>query len=236
VERLCTGGENADGMPIVFSKELDPTTVQPGDIQIRQASGKRGKVFCTTFLPAIDPGELRTVLLIGEFGTSPNDEPVEVTIVGNIYDAQRKSNFLGQKVVVTPLSAGPFLVRAEVVPKEQWKVGAQDLKKMGGSGCPADTKKAVRAIWSGGVTKPGGAPADDKEGGLYQVFFRKSSGESQIVTPTLADLQDGDNNHLLCLKEDGTPKEVFFPKGYLTDPNEDAKNPATKVLVFALQQ
>ena len=197
-----------------------------------RASGKRGSVFCTTFLPAIDSGELRTILLIGALGTQNSDEPVEVEIVGNLYDHKKESNFKGQKVRVTPLSAGPFLVRAEIPPKREWKIGQQSQRGARGSGCPKGTEQALRVVWAGGITKPGGAPADEKEGRLYQVTMISLNGETKVHTPfALGDLGDGDNNHLLCLSEKGTPQSVFFPKGHLTDPNEDATNPDTTVRV-----
>jgi hypothetical protein len=52
------------------------------------------------------------------------------------------------------------------------------------------------------------------------------------VTPfALADLGDGDNNHLLCLDVRGEPLSVYFPAGYLYDPNEDTLNPETSIAV-----
>ena len=232
IEGLCARGANGDGMPVVFSKELDIGSVQPVDIKVTQASGNVGEVYCTTFLPAIDDGELRTVLLIGEFGTKINDEPIEVEVIGNVYDHSRKHNFKGTKVQVTALAKGPFLVRAEPV-----RGGGNKRRTIGpqGSRCPESTKQAVRVVWSGGITKPGGKPADEQEGVLYQVVLEDSKGERKTVHPfMLADLGDGDNNHILCLSETGTPISVSFPKGHLTDPNEDASNPDTNISVTGL--
>ena len=56
-------------------------------------------------------------------------------------------------------------------------------------------------------------------------------GPGSSVTPTaLADLGDGDNNHLLCLDTADTPVSVSFPGGIFTDPNDDL-NPATSVAI-----
>jgi hypothetical protein len=98
VEILCNKGAGADGMPVVFSKELDVSSVQSGDFTVTLASGQTGPVYCNTFVPAVDAGELRTVLLIGEFGTGGKDEPVEVSITGNILNIDKTTNFIVQKV------------------------------------------------------------------------------------------------------------------------------------------
>jgi hypothetical protein len=53
--------------------------------------------------------------------------------------------------------------------------------------------------------------------------------ENQWVL-TLADLGDGDNNHLLCLDTADQPVSVSFPAGIFTDPNDDL-NPETEIAV-----
>ena len=232
-ELLCPGGGGKDGMPVVFSKELDVSTVQAGDFKVRKASGKSGSVACATFVPAVDDGEMRTVLLIGEFGNATDDPPATVRLVGNIHDIEQRTNFKGQSVAITPLAAGPFLVRAEVA-KLSRATGTKPNNGPFGTRCPDTTVSAVRAIWSGGVTKPGGDPATLDEGKLYRVTLRSPDGSLTQVAPFfLADTQDGDNNHLLCLDQQGIPTTVSFPAGHLTDPNEDARNPDTTVVVIA---
>ncbi len=91
------------------------------------------------------------------------------------------------------------------------------------------TAQVVRVTWNGGITKPGGASADDHERKLYRVTTVRADGITVEITPfALADLQDGDNNHLLCLDTTDLVKTVFFPEGYLTDPREDL-NPDTMI-------
>ncbi|MEH7829170.1 hypothetical protein [Gemmobacter denitrificans] len=65
---ICRGAPGKDGMPVIFSTEVDHTTLQVGDFQVTTASGATGQLQCVTLLPATDGGELRTVLLVGEFG------------------------------------------------------------------------------------------------------------------------------------------------------------------------
>ena len=227
----CEGGGGADGMPVIFSHEVDIKTLEPGDFRITTASGATNPVTCLTLAPADDPGELRTALLTGEFG-SVADQPVTVEIIGNVLSLDGAVNFKGASVAVTPLEAGPTIVWAEVVPEAQWELGkkATRLPWGGGERCPVGTKQVVRVTWSGGVTKPDGSdPADDKERRLYKVTTVRTSGGPAEITPfALADLNDGDNNHLLCLDTTDPVTSIFFPAGYLTDPREDL-NPDTTI-------
>lgn len=231
----CEGAGGADGMPVIFSHEVDIATLEPGDFRVTRASGAIGRVTCLTLAPADDPGELRTALLAGDYG-SPEDPPVSVEIVGNVLSLDNTVNFLGASVAVTPLEDGPTIVWAEIVPEAQWRLGveATPFPWGGGSTCPAGTRQIVRATWNGGVTKPGGAPADDAERGLYQVQVMQEDGRVSSINPfALADTGDGDNNHLLCLDTTASALTASFPAGHLTDPREDL-NPATSITIQAL--
>lgn len=219
---FCPFVSGKDGMPVIFSHELDVESVQAGDFRVVSQSGNVGAVACTTFLPASDEGELRTVLLGGEFGSSA-DQPVAVEIVGNILSVDGTVNFRGAKVGVVPLEDGPRIALAETVPDSQWHIGAPATRQVwgGGSGCPIGTRLAVRVTWEGGVTKPDRSDADDQVRRRYKVIFSSPSGPLERVPTALADLGDGDNNHLLCFDVEGDPQEVRFPAGFLTDPRDD---------------
>ena len=67
-----------DGMPIVFSHEIDPTTLDASDFQIKTQQGDVRGVEFVSFKPAVEAFELRTLLLIGEYGEYPDNEPIEV--------------------------------------------------------------------------------------------------------------------------------------------------------------
>jgi len=229
---ICDGASGKDGMPIIFNGEIDVTTLEPGDLKVTQASGRIGKVHCLTMAPADDKGELRTALLVGQFG-SIEDPPVRVEVTGNVHSIDGTTNFKGVGVDVNPLEEGPSLVWGEVVPKEQWAIGktATALPFGGGSGCSERTKQVVRVTWGGGVTKPNGAPANDEERELYNVIVSDASGQNKTITPIgLADLGDGDNNHKLCLDTDAEVLSVSFPSRHLTDPRDDL-NPQTSVAI-----
>ncbi|MEM8963494.1 MAG: hypothetical protein AAGD38_18570 [Acidobacteriota bacterium] len=91
--------------------------------------------------------------------------------------------------------------------------------------------QVVRAVWAGGITKPGGDEIDDLERVEYRVTVRGADGEYSDVIPfAIGDLGDGDNNHELCLDRDGEPVIVFFPAGVMTDPAEDL-NPDTRIAI-----
>ncbi|MDJ0820939.1 MAG: hypothetical protein QNJ09_03895 [Paracoccaceae bacterium] len=102
--------------------------------------------------------------------------------------------------------------------------------------CPrSGLRGIVRAVWVGGITKPGGDEIDENETKRYRVTLRQPHGTVVQVTPmAVGDLMDNDNNHELCLDVEGEPFSVSFPGGFLTDPNEDL-NPDTEISVSAVQ-
>lgn len=229
---ICEGAAGMDGMPIVLSHEIDIDTMQAGDFRVVTHSGTIGDITCVTPAPADDPGEARTILIVGQYG-SASDEPARVEVVGNVLSKDHRVNFRGTQASVIPLEEGPTLTLAEVVPQEAWDLGspATQVPFGGGDGCPVGTVQVVRAVWAGGVTKPGGAEIDDQERLKYRVTLRGTDGEENDIVPfAIGDLGDGDNNHELCLDQDGEPSGVHFPAGWVTDPREDL-NPSTRVPV-----
>ncbi len=224
---ICRGAAGLDGMPVIFSTEVDPDTVQAGDFEVITTAGDRGNVHCVSFMPATDAGELRTVLLVGEFGGADTDPPAQVRVTGNILSLDGEVNFKGTAVDATPLVAGPSIVLAEQVTDFD-QSASRSRRRTKGTTCPVDgVEQAVRVVWAGGVTLPGGEEPGQDIGALYQVTVESGDGARRVITPTfLADLGDGDNNHLLCLDTSDMPVSVAFPAGLLTDPNEDL-NPAT---------
>ncbi len=223
---LCLGASGQDGMPVVLSRTIDPDTLQPEDFQIVTRSGSVRTPHCVTLRPAQDPGELRTVLLIGEFGDAPDDPPASVTVVGDLMtEALPATNFRGASTKVIPLEAGPSLVLAERLPQSDW------YQETRGTACPAGMQQVVRVTWAGGVRLPSRDEAGDAERQLYRVTVERRNGtRDDVVHVALADLNDGDNNHLLCLDTADPALAVRFPAGHLVDPNQDL-NPETTIAV-----
>ncbi|MGF1605826.1 MAG: hypothetical protein ACFB22_05760 [Rhodothalassiaceae bacterium] len=232
---ICRRAPGKDGMPVIFSTEIDHRTMQAGDFQVTTASGATGRVHCATLLPATDAGELRTVLLVGEFGDAAADPPVRVNIVGHLHSLDGALDFHGAEAEVVPLARGPSLVMAEILDPTAPDLGLGQ-RRTDGDDCPSEgIKQAVRVVWAGGVTLENGDELGDAERDLYRVMVRAADGTERVITPVaLADLGDGDNNHLLCLDTADTPVSVSFPGGVLTDPSDDL-NPATSVAVRRAQ-
>jgi hypothetical protein len=225
---ICNGAAGQDGMPVIFSAEIDHTTLQAGDFRVITQSGKAGTMHCVSLLPATDAGELRTVLLIGEFGNADSNPPARVEVVGNLLSIDGALNFKGTGVAVTPLAPGPTLVIAERVSEKEVDKGL-GLPRTKGSVCPAQgIAQQVRVVWAGGVTLPDGEEPGDAERRQYKVSVAGADGKTREVIPVaLANLGDGDNNHVLCLDTADQALSVAFPGGILKDPNGDLNPPTT---------
>jgi hypothetical protein len=226
---LCAGAAGQDGMPVILSHTIDERTLQKEDFLVVTRSGVEHTPFCVTLAPAVGAGELRTVLLVGALG-SASDPPVAVRIVGDILSDGATGgpvSFRGTEVNVTPLERGPTLVWAEEVTEAQWSARGAWTQ----TACPAGTRQVIRAIWAGGVRLPSGEEVGGTERALYRVRLQRPDGSRSDVVPfALADLDDNDNNHSLCLNVADKAVSVSFPAGHVVDPNGDL-NPATEVAV-----
>ena len=225
---LCPGAAGQDGMPVVLSHTVDPDTLQPEDFRVFTRSGSERTPHCLTLRPANDKGELRTILLIGEFGDADNDPPVKVLVVDELLSDGRTGatvNFSGTETDVIPLESGPTLALAEVVTQDEWS------KPGRGSACPPGTQQVVRVTWTGGVRLPNRADLSDTERALYRVTVERPDGSREEIAPAaLAELGDNDNNHFLCLDTTDPAVSITFPAGHLADPNQDL-NPDTHIAV-----
>ncbi len=229
---VCPGALGLDGMPVVFSELLERRP-RPDDFQVTGAEGDVRPVTCVTFDPADDPGEQRTVLLVGEFGGA-DDLPARVEIVGALRSINRRVEFQGASIAIAPLEAGPSIVLADYIPRSRWRPenAGTPIAWGGGTACPADgVEQIIRVTWSGGVVRADGGEVGEVELDAYSVTVRQPGGRLLTVHPiAFGDLNDGDNNHELCLAERGVPVSVSFPAGLLIDPNGDL-NQETRVLV-----
>ncbi len=101
-----------DGMPIVFSQEVDPKTLQASDFEVTSKNGTVYTLEAVTLASANEEFELRTALLIGDYGDYPDNPPVSVKVVGDLL-SRSGQNFKGQTKSVIPLENGPILSYAE---------------------------------------------------------------------------------------------------------------------------
>ena len=217
--RLCLGASGQDGMPVVFSHTLNTETVNESDFEVETRSGEVFSPICVTLRPADDEGENRTVLLIGEFGNAETDPLIRVSIVGDLHsdsEDPKPLNFNGLYTDVIPLDSGPALILAERVPREVWS------KERRGTMCPDSSRQVIRVTWTGGVRLPNGNELGETERSLYRIGLEGENDRRLSLQPDyLADLEDRDNNHLLCLDSELPAISVSFPAGHLVDPNRD---------------
>ena len=210
-----------DGMPIIFSHELEPSTLDASDFKVKTSNGKSFKVDVVTFKPAIEAFELRTVLLIGDYGDAPDNEPVEVKIVGELL-ARSGQNFKGQKVTVTPLSKGPFLSYAEHFAIDD---AYPYVKKGKGCDCPKNrTTTVVRTVWAGGVRAMNGEELGENEIQQFTVTLKRRNKTIEVHPFQIADIGDNDNNIDLCIREKGIPISVNVKANTAIDPRDDAND------------
>ncbi len=210
-----------DGMPIVFSHELDPTSLDPSDFKIKTAKGNLFDVEVASFRPAIEAFELRTVLLIGDYGNHPDNEPIEVEIVGDLV-ARSGQNFKGQKVKVTPLEKGPFLSYAEYFKLDNTHPYVAEGR---GCDCPKDkTTTVVRTVWAGGVRAMNGEELGERELQNFKVTMVNKKDTITVTPFQIADTDDNDNNIDLCIKEKGLPLSVSVKVNTAIDPRDDAND------------
>ena len=217
-------GPGKNGMPLVFSQEIEPSTLDNTDFVVSSKNGDTFEVEFVTLKPANEEFELRTVLFIGEYGEHPGNPPVSVKIVGDLM-SRSGQNYKGQTIPVIPLPDGPTISYAEhFVIDEDYPY----VKSGAGCDCPKEeTEQVVRTVWAGGVRATNGKELGDNELESFTVTMVKGSDTLQVKPFKLADLGDGDNNIDLCLKEKGTPILVRAEAGIAIDPRDDV-NPKTE--------
>ncbi len=214
-----------DGMPLVFSHEIDPATLNPNVFQITTQKGEKLNVAFATFKPAIEEFELRTILLIGEFGNAPANEPKIVEIIGDL-KTRDGQNLKGQKIEVTLLEYGPFISYAEYFLLDK----DYPFKEKGaGCDCPkTETETVIRTVWAGGVRATNGKELGENELSSFTITLIQNSDTIKVHPHHIADIDDNDNNIDLCLKEKGIPIFVEANENIAIDPKGD-KNPYTKM-------
>ncbi|WNJ17881.1 hypothetical protein [Pontibacter sp. G13] len=218
-----------DGMPIVFSQEVDPSTLEASDFEVYTQSGDTFGVEAVTLLPAEEEFELRTALLIGDYGNHPDNPPISVKIVGELMSRAGK-NFKGQIQEVIPLEEGPILSYAEYFTfTEDYPYVAEGV----GCDCPrASTEMVVKAVWAGGVRATNGEELGDAELDRFEVTMVQGNDTSVVKPYQLADLGDNDNNIDLCLNVPGIPIKVAVKEHTAIDPRDD-QNPKTDIEVVS---
>ena len=207
-----------DGMPVVFSAQINGDTLSPTAFAVEISSGERVTPLCVTLRPALEPLEQRTVLLIGPF--SPEDSlPVGIEIMEQLEDVDGNSLVGLRSEEVTALASGPSLVLAERF--------APNTSGLDGE-CLADTAQALQLTWEGGVTGPAGADLDEAQRTAISILLENGNR----VTPTSLGDDDPDNHVIACVAETSPALSVSVAAGFFHDPGDDA-NPETRIDVIS---
>ena len=212
-----------DGMPIVLDQRIPlPALLDSNVFMVHRASGAVSPVACATLMPALEPEERRTILLIGEFA-SASDPPVGVSIVGSLLTDAGSDAQGAMTETVVPLDAGPSIVIAE-------HYMASELPTGGADECSADTDHIIKTTWDGGVT--GHLGAHLSEAHRLGTTIEYANGQIRSAS-MLADALDGDNHVEFCMSEPGEPVSISAAADLYEDPNDDANALHTRVIVDA---
>ena len=205
-----------DGIPVVFSVQLDITSIVETAFRVERADGGRVTPLCASLAPALEPLELRTVLLAGNFG-SDSAPPRAIEVVGPIYDLDGNDLTGLQTNTVIPLESGPELVLAErFTPDTPGLVGE----------CPADTLQVIQLTWNGGVHSIGHATLGDEE----RLGTTVTLVDGSLVHPIALADDDPDNHILACLNSDIPARSVRIAAGLFEDPGADP-NDETQIFI-----
>lgn len=218
-----------DGMPVVFTHEIDPSTLSANVFRITTRNDSTFTAAFVTLNPANEEFELRTVLLIGEYGNVPRNPPVRLQIVGDLKTCDGQ-NLKGSTIDITPLEQGPTVVYAEY-----FILDSAYPFVASGRGCDCTkerTTTVVRAVWSGGVRALSGEELGDRERLKFRVYLQRGADTIVVQPFRLADLNDNDNNIDLCISEQGRPLWLEVEAHTAIDPRDD-KNPLTKCLIVS---
>ena len=218
--RLCGMApvSDQDGMPVIFSAQINGDTLSPTAFAVEISSGERVTPLCVTLRPALEPLEQRTVLLIGPF--SPEDSlPVGVEIVEQLEDVDGNSLVGLRGEEVTALASGPSLVFAERF--------APNTSGLEGE-CPEQAAQAVMLTWQGGVTGPQGADLAEAQRTAISILLENGNR----VTPLSLGDDDPDNHVIACVAETSPAVSVSVAAGFFHDPGDDA-NPETRIGVIS---
>lgn len=214
---LCrTNISGEDGMPVIFSAQINLDSLSPSVFAVETATGELVTPVCATLRPAVEPLEIRTVLLAGPFGTAAAP-PRAVEVVGDLEDVAGNSLRGLRTENISALADGPSLVLAERF--------APDTEGLAGE-CPDQTEQAILLTWQGGVTGPDGADLAEAQRTAVTVTLENGDG----VHPDLLADDDPDNHVIACLSETSPAVSVSVEAGFFHDPGDDA-NPATSIEV-----
>jgi len=215
---LCNQpGSLLDGMPVNFKFPLDVSSLSETDFEVLDRLGNIYTPNCVSLAPANENGENRTVLLLGEFGNTATNPPVEVKVVGDLFtiDAisgeSTCSEIINLKGITTtnviPLDDGPNLFFAQIIDG--------NLNE-----CNSGTQ-TIQVAWNGGITP---YISGDTESDLFQYYVGYSYSSGVLIPHipiSIADINDNDNFHQLCFSTTDEIVKISMMANTVEDPNQD---------------
>ena len=190
-----------DGLPLVFSVQIDASTLSPDDFTITTESGAITTPTVATLEPAPESDESRTVLLTGSLG-SADDMPVSVEVVGSVLSVDGEE-LQGLTSDVTTNEFGASLVLALVDPAETNAAGNET------------TPTRIQVTFDGGVSGAFGDELGVEELLAFRII--DENGDSHIPTG-FEDLGDDDNHVVLLVPPGVIPASVTVQSNSLFDP------------------
>lgn len=214
---LCPGALGMDGMPVNFKFAIDATSLSAADFEVVDSLGTIHIPMCAVLGPANEPGENRSVLLFGEFGTADTNPPVEVRVVGDLLtsnalsDESACSEIMNLKGITTKnvirLAEGPSLFFAQ---------------KLDGNLTECSSGiQTIQAVWDGGITP---YISDDTESDLFQYYIGYADSAGVLIPHvpiSIADINDNDNFHQLCFATNYQIVKISMMANTVEDPNGD---------------
>lgn len=202
--------EGLDGLLVVFSHELAPTSVTPEQFVVRLRFGETIVPDTVTLAPANEADENRSVMLIGSFTGPEPIEPEDAT------DTTHGMNTPTSIAVVGPLYSedGVSLERigAEVLPPDAPSEVVLAYRHSSASVC--DGRPAIRTFWSDTLR---GVEPDD----LTRITLHAESGPvhpSSFDDHEFGAESNQDNVLDLCFDEPVVVNRLVVESGVFQDP------------------
>lgn len=234
--------ENADGLPVVFSYPVLPSTIDHADFRVTLNTGEVITPDAAGLIPNFEYNERHVVVIFGDFGNRilPGEEGAVYTVRVEVVEDETPLMLVGPEGLVSAVGLfkesehspyetgfGPYLVGAKLSRMSTKGEGAprlfsQDLPNHGVALYGGEAQFRLRMYTSGGFSPDGvrGVLPTDYER-FFRIHVELESGETLLLTETGADYEvDGGIIRVvgladLGLKEDG--KDIFYDDCYVED-------------------
>jgi hypothetical protein len=224
--------EGADGLPVVFSWPVLPSTVQPEDFEVVLSDGSPGRVDGVSLVPNQEYNERQVIVLVGEFGDREGQYAERVTVVEDDSPLQLVGPDGPVSAVgltfegVDPYETGPSLVAAKLTAMSTDGEGSPQLFSLVEHN-DGVTLYGERARWRLRLYTSGGFSPDgvrglrpDEFSSFFLLHAQAEDGSAVELREVGVDYAIGDGQvRVLGLADLGEPAsdEVAYDDCYLED-------------------